>query len=83
MAFGYEPWMIKTKNGATHFGFLRADGPTVVIRETSGQQQTIPASQIESRTQLTTSLMPDPTVLDLKAQDLANLVEYMLARPRE
>jgi putative membrane-bound dehydrogenase-like protein len=79
MAFGYEPWMIKTKKGSSFYGFLMADGPTVVIRDVAGSQHTFKAGDIESRKQLNTSLMPDPVTMGLTEQNLADIAGYLLS----
>jgi putative membrane-bound dehydrogenase-like protein len=79
MAFGYEPWLIRTKKGSSFYGFLMADGPTVVIRDAAGTQHTFKAGDIESRKQLTTSLMPDPVTMNLTEQDLADVAQYLLS----
>jgi putative heme-binding domain-containing protein len=83
MAFGYEPWIIKTKKGSSFYGFLMADGPTVVIKDAAGGQHVFKSVDIESRKQLTTSLMPDPASLGLTEQDLADVVQYLLTASKE
>lgn len=83
MAFGYEPWLITTKKGATHYGFLMGDGATVVLKDAAGQQHAIKAADIKSRKQLTTSLMPDPQTMGLSEQDLADVSEFLLTLPKE
>jgi putative heme-binding domain-containing protein len=83
MAFGYEPWIIKTRKGSSFYGFLMADGPTVVIKDAAGGQHVFKSGDIESRKQLTTSLMPDPTSLGLTEQDLADVVQYLLTASKD
>ncbi|MDQ4140920.1 MAG: hypothetical protein M3142_10390, partial [Bacteroidota bacterium] len=78
MAFGYESWLITTKDGTATYGFLQADGETVILKDTAGKQHQIKAQDIASRKQFTTSIMPDPATLKLSEQDLANLSEYLL-----
>ncbi|MFC5410930.1 PVC-type heme-binding CxxCH protein [Larkinella bovis] len=79
LAFGYEPWLITTKNGQTYYGFLISDGQqAIVVKDAAGQKQTIPTAQVASRKQYSTSLMPDPTSLGLSEQQLADLVAYLL-----
>lgn len=81
MAFGYEPWMIQTKKGSSFYGFLMADGPTLVLKDPAGGQHTFKAADIASRKQLTTSLMPDPLTMGLAEQDLADVAQYLLSFP--
>jgi putative heme-binding domain-containing protein len=83
MAFGYEPWMIKTKKGSSFYGFLMADGPTVVIKDAGGQKHVLKETDIESRKQLGTSLMPDPLTMGLNEQNLADVAEFLLTLPKE
>ena len=83
MAFGYEPWIIQTKDKNTYYGFVVGDGATVVIKDAAGQTTGIKASNILSRTQLKNSLMPDPSSLGLKEKDLSDLVGYLLKLPSQ
>ncbi|GEO05201.1 hypothetical protein AAE02nite_28650 [Adhaeribacter aerolatus] len=78
MAFGYESWLITKKDGTTASGFLQADGETVVLKGMGGQIYNIKASDIASRKQFSTSIMPEPTALGLNEKDLANLSTYLL-----
>lgn len=81
IAFGYEPWLITTKNGQTYYGFLLSDGPqAVVIKDAAGQKHTLATARIASRRQYTTSLMPDPVAMGLSDQQLADLTAYLLKR---
>lgn len=79
LAFGYEPWLVTTKNGQTYYGFLISDGQqAIVMKDAAGQKHTIPTAQVASRKQYSTSLMPDPVSLGLSEQQLADLVAYLL-----
>jgi putative heme-binding domain-containing protein len=79
IAFGYEPWIITTQDDETYTGFLLADGDPVVLKETSGAERRLAARQIVSREKQTLSIMPDNIALGLSPQDLADLVEFLLA----
>ncbi|MFD1144134.1 PVC-type heme-binding CxxCH protein [Larkinella insperata] len=82
LAFGYEPWLVTTKNGQTYYGFLISDGQqALVIKDAAGQKHTVPTAQVASRKQYSTSLMPDPASLGLSEQQLADLVAYLLKKP--
>jgi putative membrane-bound dehydrogenase-like protein len=81
IAFGYEPWIVKTKGGDVFCGFILADGESVVIKESSGEQRTIPRNQVVLRKKQPMSIMPDNVALGLSAQDLADLSEYLLNAP--
>ncbi|CAN5839686.1 hypothetical protein BH24BAC1_BH24BAC1_22010 [soil metagenome] len=78
MAFGYESWLITRKDGTTASGFLQADGETVVIKGLNGLLYQIKATDIASRKQFATSIMPEPGALGLKEQDLADVTAYLL-----
>lgn len=78
IVFGYEAYTITMKNGETHFGFLLSDGKNVVMRDAAGKQFALKADDIKSREKMEKSLMPEPTALGLKEQDLADLSSYLL-----
>jgi putative heme-binding domain-containing protein len=80
IVFGYEPWTINTKDGNSYFGFLIAENvQTVVIRDMGGKKEVIPISKIASRQKQEKSLMPEPSALGLKGQDLAHITTYLLS----
>ena len=78
LVFGYEPWIIQTKDKNSYYGFLVSDGATVVLKDAAGQTTAIKASNIASRKQLKNSLMPEPSAMGLKEKDLADLTGYLL-----
>lgn len=78
MSFGYESWLITKNDGSTVFGFLQADGDMVTMKDMAGQMVTIPASDIASRKQFETSVMPEPRALGLSKQDVADVADYLL-----
>ena len=79
IVFGYEPWLINTKDGESFFGFLVADGEkTVVIKDIAGQKHVIATSTVSSRKKQEHSLMPAPSSLGLTEQNLADLTEYLM-----
>ena len=79
MVFGYEAYTVTTTKDETFFGFIVSDGKTVVIKDAGGQSHAIKADKIKSREKMSNSLMPDPTSLGLKEQDLADLTGYLLS----
>lgn len=82
LAFGYEPWIIQTKDKNTYYGFVVGDGANVLLRDVAGKTSAIKASQIASRQQLKNSLMPEPSSLGLKEKDLSDLAGYLLGLPK-
>ena len=82
LAFGYEPWIIQTKDKNTYYGFVVGDGPNVLLKDVAGKTTALKASQITSRQQLKNSLMPEPSSLGLKEKDLSDLAGYLLTLPK-
>ncbi|MES2828736.1 MAG: PVC-type heme-binding CxxCH protein [Bacteroidota bacterium] len=78
MAFGYESWLITKKDGTTVSGFLQGDGETVVLKGMAGEKYNVKAADIATRKQFATSIMPEPSGLQLSEKDLANIAEYLL-----
>ena len=78
IVFGYEPWLITTRDGKSVYGFLIGDGQTVVIKDAARQQHVIKASDIVSRKKMDQSMMPDPASLGLNEKKLADVAEYLL-----
>lgn len=78
IALGYESWTITLENGETHFGFLLADGETVVLRDPAGNRRAFPAADVKERKAAERSLMPDAAALGLSAGDLADLATFLL-----
>ncbi|HUQ66769.1 MAG TPA: PVC-type heme-binding CxxCH protein [Flavitalea sp.] len=78
IAFGYEPWMINTKDKKSYFGFVIADNDqSMTIRDISGNNHMIKKSVIISAKKQDKSLMPEPSQLGLTQQDLANIVGFL------
>lgn len=78
IVFGYEGWIVTTKNGRSYLGFLIGDGSkAIVIMDLTGKQTVIPVSEIRSRVKQTGSLMPDPSALGLNKQQLADISGYL------
>jgi len=79
IVFGYEPWLVTTKDGLSFYGFLVADGEkALVIKDIAGVRHTIPTDQVNSRKKQEISLMPEPSSLGLTNQNLADLTEYLM-----
>jgi putative heme-binding domain-containing protein len=81
IAFGYEPWIIQTTDGQVYSGFIQADGETVVMKESTGQQRRIPKANVKKRVKQPMSVMPDNVGLGLTAQQLADVAEFLLKSP--
>jgi putative heme-binding domain-containing protein len=83
IVFGYEPWLVKTKDGRSFYGFLVADGETIVIKDIGGEQHAIKAALVQSKRKLKESVMPDPSALGLDEKKLADLAEFLLSLKEE
>ena len=78
LVFGYEPMMVKTKEGQVFFGFLLSEGETTVLKDFVGERIVIGPDTIESKVRMKTGIMPNAISLDLDAQNLADLSTYLL-----
>ncbi|MBI5851415.1 MAG: DUF1080 domain-containing protein [Planctomycetes bacterium] len=81
IAFGYETIAVTTHDGASHAGFVLADGDQLVLKDFAGARLVIPAVEIATRTPQTTSLMPEGIALGLSEQELVDLVAFLRERP--
>jgi len=75
---GYEAYVLTTKAGATHAGFLtQQDSQRVVLRDMAGITVPVERSAIEHLTSMGRSLMPEGLTDDLTAEQLRDLFGYM------
>jgi putative membrane-bound dehydrogenase-like protein len=80
MVFGFESYSIITKKGKSYFGFLLGDdGKNITIKDAAGQKSVIKIADIKTKEKMPNSLMPDPTAMGLKEQELADLSSYLLS----
>lgn len=83
IVFGYEPWIINTKDGQSLYGFLISDNKrTIIIKDILGQNHIVHKENISSKQKQEKSLMPDPVSNGLSQQDLADVANYLMARGR-
>ncbi len=75
--FGYETWRVETREGQLFAGFLIADGPMVVLKDTQGERHAIAAEEIAVRTKQTLSTMPAGVTSGLSAGELVDLVAFL------
>jgi putative heme-binding domain-containing protein len=81
IAFGYEPWIVKTKKGQVYSGFVLSEGDTLTLKETSGEKRTIPSKDIALRKKQDFSVMPDNVAMGLTPQEIADVAEFLLTVP--
>ncbi len=78
IAQGFETYRFDMVDGKVLTGFVVSERPkTVLIRETNGVQRELKLAQIESRTILKESMMPEGLVNNLTPEQLADLVAYL------
>ncbi|MCW3106465.1 MAG: dehydrogenase, partial [Segetibacter sp.] len=81
IVFGYEPWLVNTKDGASVYGFLLSENKqSIVIKDMTGQKHIIPLEKISSKEKQGKSLMPDPVANGLTEQNLADVAAFLLAK---
>ncbi len=79
IVFGYEPWLVTTKEGETVYGFLLSDTKqNMVLKDINGQKHVIDVTTISKKQKQTTSLMPEPITMGLSETDLSNVAAYLL-----
>ncbi|MEE2712109.1 MAG: PVC-type heme-binding CxxCH protein, partial [Planctomycetota bacterium] len=79
IAFGYDAWIVTTKDDDLYSGFILADGDYVIIKDADGRRHVIPADQVDSRRKESSSTMPDTIALGLEPRQLADLVAFLSA----
>lgn len=78
IVFGYEPWLINTKDGESVFGFLISENKqSIVIKDVAGEKHVIAVGNISSKEKQEKSLMPEPAAMGLSEADMANVVGYL------
>jgi putative heme-binding domain-containing protein len=82
IAFGYDTYLVETKDGELHCGFLLSRDAKVVLRDTSGRRHAIPLEEIAAERKQKLSVMPDNIGTGLEAQELADLVAFLSSDPK-
>jgi putative heme-binding domain-containing protein len=78
VAFGYETWMITTKDNETYYGFLISDNEqSMTLRDVGGNNHLLEKSVIKTAKKQDKSLMPEAAQIRLSDQDLADIVGYL------
>ncbi|MDX1639850.1 MAG: c-type cytochrome [Balneolaceae bacterium] len=77
VTFGYDSWMVTTKDGRALYGMLLFDGDVTVMSDLSGNRLMFTEEEIESKIRLTSSIMPDAYSLELSEPELADLISYL------
>jgi len=82
IAFGYETWLVETKNEELYTGFVVRDGDELVLRDTTGRRHAIPKDEIASRALQSVSAMPDGVATGLSPQEIADVLALMRSDPK-
>ncbi|MEP7230197.1 MAG: PVC-type heme-binding CxxCH protein [Ginsengibacter sp.] len=81
IVFGYEAWMVNTKDGQSLYGFLLSENKeAIVIKDMAGQKHIIALNKITSKKKQEKSLMPDPVSNGLNEKDLADVVGFLKSK---
>lgn len=75
---GFENTILTTKSGSVHSGFLLSQGQkTIMLRDLSGQTLTLPTGEVESQTNVNSSLMPEGLLSGLDDQALRDFIAFL------
>lgn len=77
ISLGFEVEAITKKDDTQVFGFVVGEGDPLLVKDASGVQHAIDAKDLAKREKMDISLMPPVGLLNLKAQDLADIVAYL------
>jgi putative heme-binding domain-containing protein len=78
IAFGFGAELFVTRDGSPQIGFLQSEGPALAIRDGYGRVVTIPRTDLAARVPLKSSVMPDPLLLALSEQDVADITAFLM-----
>ena len=80
IVFGYEPWLVNTKDGESVFGFLVSENKqSVVIKDIAGNKHVIAQDKISSKKKQEKSLMPYPAATGVTEKNLADIAAFLLS----
>ena len=84
ISFGYEGYLVKLKDGSQAVGYVASETEDAIeLRMAGGVTARYEKAEIESRTQLDRSLMPDGLYQAMTEQDLVDLVQYLTTLRRD
>ena len=78
IAFGFGAEVFVTRKDEVIIGFLQSEGATISIRDGYGRVRTIASGDLAARVPLKTSLMPDPLLLAVTDQDVADIAAFLM-----
>ncbi len=78
ISFGYEGWIITLKDGTELSGIISSKTETdIILKMPGGISQNIKTSNIKSKVQLDSSVMPSGLQESMTTQELVDLAEYL------
>jgi putative membrane-bound dehydrogenase-like protein len=78
ISFGYDNWVVVRTDGVQLIGLIVEDRPKyVVLRDANAKDHKIATGDIERRSKVQKSLMPDDLIRYLSEEDLIDLVDYL------
>lgn len=78
VAFGYEPWLVSTRDGGIVYGLMLSDGPVITVMDMYGRQYILEQDFVEHKKQFNFSPMPSPEDFSLSEQQLADITAFLL-----
>jgi putative heme-binding domain-containing protein len=78
ISFGFDNWVVETKNGLQITGLIVEDRPThLILRDANAKDHKIAAADIDRRVKSKKSLMPEDLIQFLSEEDLIDIVDYL------
>jgi putative membrane-bound dehydrogenase-like protein len=78
ISFGFDNWVVETKNGLQITGLIVEDRPThIILRDANAKDHKIAAGEIDRRVKSKKSLMPEDLIQFLSEEDLVDIVDYL------
>jgi putative heme-binding domain-containing protein len=78
ISFGYEGWLLTTKEGDDLDGIIASETPDqLILKRAGGINTPLKKSDLKDRRQMKLSIMPENLQQQMTTQDLADLVEYL------
>lgn len=75
---GFATVLVTTKAGRKFMGFVTGESAEkITLRDIAGGVRTVPTSEIESRKEMETSMMPSGLANSLSFEEFASLVTYL------
>lgn len=81
IAFGYDSWVVETRDEEVYAGFILSDGDALVLKDTQGVRHRIAKEDVAARRKQTVSVMPQGAALGLADQEVADIVAFLRDDP--